>query len=122
MENKHEISIANGKICYIELPAIDLIISSNFYKAVFKWEINYRENGDITFHDGVEVSGRWVMDRKPASEIRMLVHIMVDDIDATIQLIIENDGKIVSPKSMHGSSFSALFNDPAGNILGVYQQ
>lgn len=29
---------ANGKICYIEIPAIDIDASAAFYKAVFGWK------------------------------------------------------------------------------------
>jgi predicted enzyme related to lactoylglutathione lyase len=30
-------SLANGKICYIEMPATDIARSAEFYKAVFGW-------------------------------------------------------------------------------------
>jgi len=32
-------TLANGKICYIEIPAIDIARSADFYKSVFGWNI-----------------------------------------------------------------------------------
>jgi predicted enzyme related to lactoylglutathione lyase len=47
---------------------------------------------------------------------------MVDDIEATINAIAENGGKIVQPVGMDAPEITAHFSDPAGNILGLYQQ
>jgi hypothetical protein len=35
-------TFANGKICYIEMPATDIDRSSNFYKQVFGWNTEAR--------------------------------------------------------------------------------
>ena len=32
-------TLANGKICYIEMPATDIARSADFYKRVFGWNI-----------------------------------------------------------------------------------
>ncbi|MYN08255.1 VOC family protein [Pseudoduganella aquatica] len=59
--------LGNGKICYILLPAIDPAVSAAFYERVFGWEIRRRDNGELTFNDGVgEVSGAWVTGQPPA--------------------------------------------------------
>ncbi len=42
-------TVANGKICYIEMPATDVARSSNFYKLVFGWNIRKRGDGSIAF-------------------------------------------------------------------------
>jgi len=36
---------ANGKICYIEMPASDITRSAEFYKGVFGWKIRQRGDG-----------------------------------------------------------------------------
>ena len=51
----------NGKICYIEIPAIDINASAGFYQAVFGWRTRQRGDGQLAFDDGVEVSGTWVL-------------------------------------------------------------
>ena len=44
---------ANGKICYIELPAKDVTGSADFYQRVFGWNIRKRGDGATAFDDGV---------------------------------------------------------------------
>ena len=51
-------TLRNGKICYIEIPAIDVARSADFYASVFGWKIRRRGDGATAFDDGVgEVSG-----------------------------------------------------------------
>lgn len=47
---------------------------------------------------------------------------MVDDIEATMNLVIDNGGKIVQPVGMDAPKITARFIDPTGNIFGLYQQ
>lgn len=123
MENKLQPTFGNGKICYVELPSKDIKESSSFYKKVFGWNIRIGDDESISFDDGVnEVSGTWRIDRKPSTEIGMLIHIMVDDIESSMKLIIENGGKIVQPVGLEAPEITAKFSDPSGNVLGLYQQ
>ncbi len=115
--------LGNGKICYLELPSRDIPESSSFYQTVFDWHVRTRSDGSAAFDDGVgQVSGTWRTDRKPGTEIGMLVHIMVDDIEQTIQKIKANGGTIVQEVGMDAPEITAWFRDPSGNILGLYQE
>lgn len=114
---------ANGKICYIEIPAVDVNTSVGFYQAVFSWETRTRGDGSIAFDDGVgQVSGTWKAGRKPVADVGVLIYIMVTDIDATIAAITANGGKIVQPVGADAPEVTARFTDPAGNIFGLYQE
>jgi predicted enzyme related to lactoylglutathione lyase len=42
---------ANGKICYIEIPASDIARSADFYRRVFGWNIRKRGDGSTAFDD-----------------------------------------------------------------------
>jgi uncharacterized protein len=122
MTNNTEPKYGNGKICYLELPSRDIVESSSFYQKVFDWEIRRRDDGAVAFDDGVnEVSGTWRTDRKPTTEIGLLVHIMVDDMEITIQKIIEHGGTIVRPVGLDAPEITAWFRDLSGNVLGLYQ-
>jgi uncharacterized protein len=122
MTNNEEPHYGNGKICYLELPSRDIDESSSFYQAVFDWKVRRRSDGSISFDDGVnEVSGTWRTDRKPTTEIGMLLHIMVDDIEITIKKIMERGGAIVRPLGLDAPEITAWFQDLSGNILGLYQ-
>lgn len=122
MENQHP-TLSNGKICYIEIPAIDIERSVSFYKDVFGWRIRTRGDGSIAFDDSVgEVSGTWVLKRKPSPEPGLLMYIMVDSVAATIDAVKANGGGVVQPIGMDSPEITARFSDPAGNVLGLYQQ
>src|SRR5580658_8758085 len=101
MEKTMHPTFGNGKVCYIEIPAIDVNRSASFYKTVFGWQVRERGDGSIAFDDGVgEVSGTWVTGRKAVSDPGVLVYIMVDNATATLDLITGNGGKIVQPIGM----------------------
>jgi uncharacterized protein len=113
----------NGKICYIEMPAIEPEHSATFYQNAFGWNIRKRGDGKTAFDDTVgQISGVWVAGRKASPEAGLLVYIMVDDISAAIEKVIANAGKIVQAVGMDAPELTARFSDPAGNILGLYQE
>jgi hypothetical protein len=116
-------TFANGKICYIEMPATDIRRSADFYKQVFNWNIRTRGNGTVAFDDGVgEVSGTWVLNRPPLDKPGLLVYVMVDDIQTTLDLILKNGGEIVQQVGADAPEITARFRDPGGNIIGLYQE
>ena len=89
--NEKRPTVGNGKICYIEMPAVNIEASANFYKEVFGWNTRTRGDGAVAFDDTVgEVSGTWVLGRKPMIEVGLLVYIMVDSVAATIDAVVAN--------------------------------
>ena len=123
MENNQRPTLGNGKICYVEIPAIDINTSSSFYKAVFGWRIRQRGDGHLAFDDAVgQVSGTWIAGRKPSTDPGLLIYIMVDSVAAAADAVIANGGKIVQPIGMDSPEITARFSDPAGNVLGLYQE
>ncbi|MGO9012231.1 MAG: VOC family protein [Bryobacteraceae bacterium] len=115
-------TFGNGKICYIEIPATDIVRSSDFYERVFGWNVRRRGDGSIAFDDGVgEVSGTWVLGRPPAAEPGFVISIMVDSAAATVDAIVANGCEIVRPIGADAPELTAWFRDPGGNVLGIYQ-
>src|SRR5688572_29077557 len=105
-------TLANGKICYLEIPAIEVRTSVAFYESVFGWHIRRRGDGSTAFDDGVgEVSGTWVTGRPSSSEPGILVYIMVDSVETTIEAILANGGEIVQPVSVDAPEITARFRD-----------
>ena len=112
-----------GKICYIEIPAIEIGISSAFYERAFEWKIRSHDDGSIAFDDTVgQVSGMWVLDRPPAAEPGFVISIMVADAKASVDAIVAAGGEIVRPIDPAAQEVTAWFRDPAGNVMGIYQQ
>ena len=123
MDNNKEPTYGNGKICYIEIPAIDINSSADFYQKIFGWKIRKDNGGNTSFDDGVgEVSGMWVLGRKPTIEIGILIYIMVDDVAKALDAVIANGGKMVQPIGMDAPEITARFSDPAGNVLGLFSE
>ena len=113
----------NGKICYIEIPATDIERSAEFYKNVFGWQIRQRGDGSTAFDDTVgQVSGTWVLGRPAAIEPGLLIYIMVDSVAKTVDAVIANGGEIAQPLGVDAPEITARFRDPAGNVIGLYQE
>jgi predicted enzyme related to lactoylglutathione lyase len=117
--------VPDGKICYLEIPAADVEASARFYETVFGWKSRSRGDGQRAFDDTTgAVSGTWVLGRPPQSEAGILTYVMVDSIEATLAKAVTLGARVVTPRTPIGASGSAFatFLDPAGNLLGLYQE
>ena len=102
-------TLANGKICYVEIPANDIQRSAEFYRKTFGWQLRKRGDGAI-------VTGR------PPATLGLLIYIMVDSVAATIDALVANGGELVQPIGADAPEITARFRDPGGNVVGLYQQ
>jgi predicted enzyme related to lactoylglutathione lyase len=115
-------TLANGKICYVELPAVDVVRSAEFYETVFGWSIRRRGDGSVAFDDTTgQVSGTWVIGRPPSTTPGLLIYIMVDSVAAAIEAVVAQGGEIVQPIGADAPEITARFRDPGGNVIGLYQ-
>ncbi len=114
---------ANGKICYVEMPATDIARSSEFYQRVFGWNVRKRGDGALAFDDATgEVSGAFVRGRAPAAAPGLLFYIMVDSVAAAAERVEAHGGAIVQPLGADAPEITARFRDPGGNVIGLYQE
>ena len=114
---------ANGKICYIELPARDVRQSAAFYANVFGWKIRTRGDGATAFDDTTgEVSGAFVLARRAWDTPGLLFYVMVDSVKDACEAVEQNGGTIVQPIGADAPEITARFRDPGGNIVGLYQE
>jgi uncharacterized glyoxalase superfamily protein PhnB len=115
-------TLATGKICYLEIPASDVERSSRFYGDAFGWELRTRGDGAIAFDDAVkEVSGSWVTGRPPSAEPGIMVHVMVADLDDALAAVRAAGGEVLNDDAAPGERVAHV-RDPAGNVIGVYEQ
>ena len=116
-------TVGHGKICYLEIPALDIQRSAAFYEIVFGWSIRRRDDGSVAFDDGVgEVSGTWVLGRPPMEKPWIVISIMIDSVADALDLVVANGGTIAQPIGADAPEITAHFHDPAGNVLGIYQE
>lgn len=69
-----------------------------------------------------EVSGTWVTGRAPSPTPGLLIYIMVDSVAETMDSVREHGGVTVQPIGADAPEITARFRDPAGNLLGLYQE
>ena len=88
----------------------------------FGWTLRTNGEGSLLFDDSTgQVSGTWVTDRPPAGEHNLEVHIMVDDLEDTIAAIRDARGQVDDGDVHTEQERWAVFTDPDGNRLGIYQ-
>ena len=115
-------TLKHGKICHVELPAVDLEISAGFYERVFGWRPRRHAGGAITFDDSTgEVSGHWVPNRSPTGP-GVLIYVWVDDIDAAIERVQAEGCELVQGVGGDPGELTARFRDPGGDVVGLYEE
>jgi hypothetical protein len=113
----------HGRLSYIQIPADDPQRSSEFYASVFGWVIRGGNNDHLSFTDATgDMIGAWVTGRALRQEPGILPYIYVHGIDAVIERIKANGGEMVKIVYPEGDLWVATFRDPAGNVIGIWQQ
>jgi predicted enzyme related to lactoylglutathione lyase len=107
----------DGQICYLQIPALDLMKAAEFYEKVFGWRI---ERPYPSF-ESPGLIGQWVTDRAPAPNAGPLIWINVSRIDDTLESVRASGCEVIEPPSPDGPRWLATIRDPAGNVLGIVQ-
>lgn len=111
---------AAGRIVHVNLPALDLARSREFYGTVFGWTFTPNTDGYVLFHDGGGVDGALTTGAKPAAD-GVLLFLQVDDIPDAVTRIEAAGGSLLQGKRpVGGPGFYAIFVDPAGNRIGLF--
>jgi len=122
MAARHK-KLPRPRLCYLEIPAIDVKQSAAFYEKVFGWDIRDRDSGRPSFsYPTADVTGAWVTGRPISREPGLLIYIWVDRIDATLERIKSHGGEVLKALDLSAGEKIVLFRDPAGNVIGLYQQ
>ncbi len=115
--------MAHGDITHIDIPVADTAQARTFYSTLFGWQIN-----DIPGFEGYpmwqapnQISGGGLAPRgegftQPRS------YVEVDSIEDTLALVGEKGGRTLMEKSpISETSWWAIFEDPDGNVVGLYE-
>ncbi len=109
-------------VSYLHIPARHPAASAAFYRDVFGWQLHGRPAAP-SFSDGTgHVIGRWVTDQAVTGSDGLRAYIYVADVEQTLTAILASGGQIVTAPYPEGTLSVALFSDPAGNVLGIWQE
>lgn len=112
-----------GAISYLHIPASDTAAAARFYQAVFGWTVRDHDTPRPSFDDGGgHLSGAFVTDQEVSSRPGLLPYIYVSDIASAVRNVTEHGGEIVEPPHQEGTLRIATFRDPAGNVMGMWQE
>ena len=111
-----------GGVSYLRVPAEDARVSAAFYEAVFGWSLR-GDPDDPSFEDGTgHVIGHFMTDQAVAGEAGVRPYIFVERVEETLEAVVKHGGEVVTKPYPEGDLLVATFRDPAGNVLGVWQQ
>ncbi|MCP1996200.1 VOC family protein [Flavobacterium sp. HSC-61S13] len=120
----------SNAVVYFEIPVTDLKRAITFYKAVFDFdfEIDYIDHNEMAifpFCDKLRgISGALVKGEIYIPSLNgTLIYFNTDDIEATLQLVVEQGAKILYPKTSNGIwGYVAEFQDLEGNRIGLHMK
>jgi PhnB protein len=109
--------LAAGQLCYLQVPALDVTASAEFYARVFGWGVDPPETG----FEAPGLIGQWVTDRPPAPDAGPVGWIHVQDVRATLDVARDAGATLREGPVPDGPRLLASFADPAGNLVGIVQ-
>ena len=110
-----------GKVAYLEIPALDATVSATFYESVFGFHIRPGTPDRVSFDDGPShLIGAFTRQRR-VSAAGVIPWIYVTSVEETRQRVRDHGGEILGVPTPEGDTLLCRFHDPAGNVLGFWQ-
>ena len=119
------------RIEFVEIPAADFERAVQFYETIFGVQLTICDSCEyeqMAFFPeeavGPNLAISWSADFHPSLD-GVLIHLNVKDIQATLERVCLNGGKIVRPKTkieVDGRGYFAMFSDSEGNTMGLYSE
>lgn len=118
--------MATGNFCHIQFSSTDIGKTVAFFKDVFGWTFQdipgFETYAMFQTPNGLGGGVDSGPDAERPSDKGPIIHIEVEDIDATLAQIAEKGGKTLSPKMKISDEYgsAALFLDNVGNRFGLW--
>ncbi len=110
---------------HIEISTRDLQKARSFYEKAFDWKINLTPMGDGQFYGLIETGalpGGGLFQAAPEMPLGVIVYIGVDNIEKALARVEAAGGKTIMPRrEVPGEGWFALFSDPDGTVLAVWE-
>jgi predicted enzyme related to lactoylglutathione lyase len=113
----------NGRVAYVQIPALDVHVSARFYAETFGWQVRGGGDAHLSFTDATgDMIGAWVTGRPIPETPGVVLYVYVHGLDAALERIVRNGGLREREPYPEGDIWVATFRDPAGNLVGVWQK
>lgn len=114
--------MSKRNVVHIEIPAANVEAAGQFYQELFGWKLQHdRDLNYAMWEAGDGSGGGFPPVSEEAKAGHVLVYIASDDIEADLKKVEELGGKVIHPKSeIPQMGWYAFFQDPTGNVLGLY--
>ena len=122
-----------GRVVHFEVPYGDGDRARTFYREAFGWNVMEMPEMSYTMVSTGPVDEQSSMPSEPGfinggmferteALQRPMITVDVDDIDTALKTVESLGGKTISEKMPVGEmGFAAYFEDPEGNVLGLWQ-
>ena len=111
-------------ICHLEIPTTDVKKSGEFYKKLFGWKIDYgwrKDYATFSTEEGVLTGGGLDSSEEARSLGKIIVYILVDDINTMLERAVKLDAKKVKEKTeIPNVGWYGLFTDLDDNTIGLF--
>jgi predicted enzyme related to lactoylglutathione lyase len=112
-----------GSASGVDATLVDARKSAAFYANVLGWNVHGADTDDPKFSDMTgHLIGRWRTALATAREPGLLPYIYVADIRAAVERATAHGGAEVKAIYPEGNLWVATVRDPAGNVIGLWQQ
>lgn len=106
----------HGQATYVQIPALDVAQSADFYRNVFGWSA---QTTDGSF-ESPGLAGQFTTERPTAPGAGPVLWLSVDDMYRTMHQVEASGGSVASaPQLDRGERWLVDIDDPAGNRIGV---
>jgi len=111
-----------GSIVHIELHSADPAKSKQFYGQVFGWKFEEMPEMNYTMWKAPNEPAGGLMQTMEGRPPQVLNYILSKSIDHSIQQIAAAGGTVLQPKmEIPGQGWWALFQEPGGTMMAVYE-
>ena len=110
-------------IIHVELPVTDAPASSQFYRNLFDWQFRTNPEQSYGLLDTGEISAALNPVRDELTEPgHPLIYVASQDVDADLARAEKLGAEVIVPRTpIPGVGWLGIFEDPAGNQIGLLQ-
>ncbi len=108
--------------CHIEIRTRDLEKAREFYEDLFNWKVKVGPESNYALIDTGKEPGGGLFQAPKQIPLGVTPHVLVDEIELTLNKVEELGGRIIVGKQeVPEMGWFAVFADPEGNVLGLWQ-